>query len=439
MNRSNRSLVLVLSLLATASVQGQDLIQVYDLALENDPAIREAKDSLEAVRETKPQARASLLPNLSVGAEVDAVRRDVKDSPIPSSRGVDSFGDSTLLLRLSQPVYNRQFWYQLEQADNVIAEAEAQYAAAELELMARTVRAYFNVLAARDDVTVAKSQTEANQRQLDQAQQRFEVGLIAITDVHEAQAAFDGSRATQIRAENEVDNAWEALIEIIGPHREELAKLGEELPLNPPVPANLETWAEAAVQQNYNVIAARNAAEAQRKNIEIQRSGHFPTLDVQGSYLVDRTRAEIGTDTNTGTIGLQFNLPLYEGGAVSSRTRQAQSSYSAAQEALDRERRSVNKQVRNAYRGVITSISEVQALKATTISAQSALESTQAGYEVGTRTLVDVLTVQGSMFDAQRNYLASRYEYIINGLDLKLATSTLSREDLERASRWLEQ
>jgi len=257
--------------------------------------------------------------------------------------------------------------------------------------------------------------------------------------VHEAQAAFDGSRANQIVAENEVDNAWEQLLEIIGPNRDELAKLGEELPLKAPEPADLETWAETAVQQNYNVIAVRNAAEAKRKSIEIERSGHYPTLDVVGSYGLDRTGASFGSDTDVGVIGLELNLPLYEGGAVSSRTRQAQSLYAAAQEALDRERRSVNRQVRTAYRGVISTISQVQALKATTISTQSALESTQAGYEVGTRTLVDVLTVQSSMFDARRNYLGSRYDYIINSLELKLAASTLNREDLERASRLLEQ
>ena len=439
MKRSNRSYVLVLGLLAAATVQGQDLIQVYDLALENDVVIREARDSLEAVRETKPQARALLLPSVTLGADVNAVRQDVRSSPLPTRGGVDSFGENGWSISLLQPVYNRQFWYQLEQADNTIAEAEAQYAAAEQDLISRTVRAYFNVLAAKDDVTVAKAQTKANQRQLDQAQQRFDVGLIAITDVHEARAAYDGSRATQIRAENQVDNEWEVLIEIIGPHREELAKLGETLPLKKPEPADLETWAETAVQQNYSVIAARNAAEAQRKNIEIQRSGHFPTLDVVGSYGSDRSNSPVSGDVDTSVIGLQFNLPLYLGGAVSSRTRQAHSSYAASQEALDRERRSVNRQVRNAYRGVITSISEVEALKATTISSQSALESTQAGYEVGTRTLVDVLTVQSSMFDAQRNYLGSRYEYIINGLDLKLAASSLSREDLERASGWLEQ
>jgi len=439
MNRSCHLFVLAFGLLATAGVQGMDLIRVYDLALENDVVIREAKENREAVRENKPQAKARLLPSLRLGAEVHSVRRDVRDAPLSSQEGVDNYSDRGLAVKLQQPVYHRDYWIQLEQADNVIAEAEAQYAAAELDLMARVVRAYFNVLAAKDDVTVSEAQTEANQRQLDQAQQRFEVGLIAITDVHEAQAAFDGSRANQIVAENEVDNAWEQLLEIIGPNRDELAKLGEELPLKAPEPADLETWAETAVQQNYNVIAVRNAAEAKRKSIEIERSGHYPTLDVVGSYGLDRTGASFGSDTDVGVIGLELNLPLYEGGAVSSRTRQAQSLYAAAQEALDRERRSVNRQVRTAYRGVISTISQVQALKATTISTQSALESTQAGYEVGTRTLVDVLTVQSSMFDARRNYLGSRYDYIINSLELKLAASTLNREDLERASRLLEQ
>jgi outer membrane protein len=295
-------------------------------------------------------------------------------------------------------------------------------------------------LAAQDNLTVSKGQKEANLRQLDQAKQRFDVGLIAITDVHEAQAAYDGSRADEIAAANQVENAWESLLTIIGYHREPLAILGDKLPLNPPVPADIEEWASTAVQQNYTVVAAESTAESVKKDIEIQRSGHYPELDLVASYGKDNNRADPGgQNVDTGVIGLQFTLPIYQGGAVNSRTREAQADYQAALEALDQTRREVNQQTRNAYRGVLTSMEEVKARRATVVSSQSALESTQAGYEVGTRTLVDVLTVQSNLFDATRNYLGSRYEYIINGLLLKRVASTLSRQDLETVNAWLEQ
>lgn len=439
MNRPKR-LVVAMSLLMASAAQGQDLLQVYDLALENDAVIRERQQQLAAALEIKPQAKALLLPNIGVDANADRIRRDVNSTRGSAPTGTDTFNDTGLSINLLQPVYNREYWMQLKQADDVIARAEAQYADAQLDLMARVIQAYFNVLAAQDNLTVSKGQKEANLRQLDQAKQRFDVGLIAITDVHEAQAAYDGSRADEIAAANQVENAWESLLTIIGYHREPLAILGDKLPLNPPVPADIEEWASTAVQQNYTVVAAESTAESVKKDIEIQRSGHYPELDLVASYGKDNNRADPGgQNVDTGVIGLQFTLPIYQGGAVNSRTREAQADYQAALEALDQTRREVNQQTRNAYRGVLTSMEEVKARRATVVSSQSALESTQAGYEVGTRTLVDVLTVQSNLFDATRNYLGSRYEYIINGLLLKRVASTLSRQDLETVNAWLEQ
>ena len=429
--------LLPMLLLASGSARALNLIETYELAKQNDPTLRQAWDDLQAVRETRPQAKALLLPNVGINGQINENRQDITSSPIPGGERTQTFSNEILSISLLQPIYNRSYWIQLEQADSVIAKAEAEYAAAEQDLMGRVIEAYFNVLAAQDDVDVAKARMKANQRQLDQAQQRFDVGLIAITDVHEARAAYDSSRATVISTANQVDNAWEALFEIIGPHPGTLDKLGEKIPLSRPTPDNLNEWSKVALEQNYSIIAAQNAVEVQRQAIEIQRSGHYPTLDLVGSYGLNNNHADFGNNSNTGTIGLQLNVPLYQGGAVTSRTRQARYSYQATQENLDALRRAVNRSVRNAYRGVITSINEVEARKATTVSAESALESTQAGYDVGTRTLVDVLTVQGTMFDARRNYLASRYNYIINGLLLKQAASTLSEEDLKQVSSWL--
>lgn len=438
-NRPKR-LVAAMSLLMAGAVQGQDLLDVYDLALQNDPIIREAQQELLAVRESRPQAKSALLPNIFLDADADRVYRDVNSTKGPAPTGSDTYNDTGLTIGLNQTVYNRDFWITLQQTDDIIARAEAQYANAQLDLMRRVIQAYFDVLGSQDNLTVSKGQKEANLRQLDQAKQRFEVGLIAITDVHEAQAAYDGSRADEIAAANDVENAWEALLTIIGYHREPLAILGAKLPLNPPVPADIEEWASTAVQQNYNVVAAESQAEAAKKGIEIQRSGHYPQLNLVASYGRDNNRLDPGgSNVDSGRIGLQFDLPIYQGGFVTSRTREAQADYQGSMEVLDQTRREVNQDTRNAYRGVLTSIEEVGARQATVVSSQSALESTQAGYDVGTRTLVDVLTVQTNLFDATRDYLRSRYQYIINGLGLKFFASTLSRQDLEAVNTLLEE
>ncbi|MCP3871493.1 MAG: TolC family outer membrane protein [Gammaproteobacteria bacterium] len=437
MNKPTR-LVAALSLIMAGTAQGMDLIEAYELALTNDPQIRVAKQVLEVTLEKKPQAKSALLPFIALEANADRLHTDTKNNPSAIRNGTDNFSQSGLSIGLTQPLYDRGAWEALKQADYTIAAAEAEYANAKLDLMRRVVEAYFEVLASEDALTVSKGQVEANRRQLDQAKQRFEVGLIAITDVHEAQAAFDGARADEISDANEVDNAWEALTTIIGYYREPLSILGEELKLNPPVPADIEEWAATALNQNYSVIAAESTAEEKKTNIEIQRSGHFPTLDLVAGYDTNNNSSRFGSDVDSGRIGLQLDVPIYQGGFVNSRMRQAQADYQGSLESLDQSRRKVNQDVRNAYRAVLTDIQSVGARKATVVSSTSALESTQAGYEVGTRTLVDVLTVQTNLFDATRNYLGSRYQYIISGLELKFAASSLSREDLERVNTWLD-
>jgi outer membrane protein len=412
---------------------------VYELALRNDPQLQVAKEQLNAARESKSLARSQLLPTIGLGATYDAVSGDIKTlSGNPVDRSVD-YDESGIGLNLTQPIYRRDRFVQLKQADSTIAQAEAQFAAAEIDLMVRSTTAYFNILSAEDDLRVAKAEREATGRQLEQAQQRFDVGLIAITDVHEAQAAFDAARAAEIAAENDLDNAWEALFEIIGPQPKSiLAKLGDGLRLNPPVPKDLQSWSDTAQQENFSILAANANLEVLNQEVQVSRSGHYPTLDLVGGYNVSRSDSDTATEADLGTIGLELQVPIYTGGAVSAQTRQALANYRAAQQSLDQTRRAVNRQVRDAFRGVLSSISQVEALKAATVSAQSALESTQAGYEVGTRTIVDVLNVQRNLFSSQRDYLNSRYGYIINGLSLKSAAGNLAVEDLQRVNGWLE-
>ncbi|PVV06452.1 MAG: type I secretion protein TolC [gamma proteobacterium symbiont of Ctena orbiculata] len=439
MKSMKRLILILLTLILALPVQAEDLMTIYQLALQNDPQLQAAKEQLSAARESKSLARSQLLPTVGLGATYDVVRRDLKTLQGVPFDDQSTNHDRALGLNLTQPIYRRDRLLQLEQADSTIAQAEAEYAAAEIDLMVRSTTTYFNILSAEDDLRVAKAEREATGRQLEQAQQRFDVGLIAITDVHEAQAAFDAARASEIAAENSLDNAWEALFEIIGPQpKNELAKLGEDLSLNPPVPNVLQEWSDTAQQQNYSIIAARAGLESLKQEIDVSRSGHYPTLDLVGGYTMNRSDSDTATEADTGTIGLSLEVPIYTGGAVSAQTRQAQANFRASQQGLDQTRRGVNRQVRDAYRGVLSTISQVEALKAATVSAQSALESTQAGYEVGTRTIVDVLNVQRNLFSSQRDYLNSRYDYIINGLNLKSAAGTLSESDLERVNGWLE-
>ena len=418
--------------------QAEDLIQIYDIAVESDPTLREAEQTLFATREVKPQARALLLPNFSVTGDVDYQNVDSRgNSSFGSFERTDSYGTRGLQAVVNQSVYNRASWMTLKQSDNVIAQAEAEYRNSQIDLMVKTTEAYFNVLRAADAVTVLEALLRANERQLEQSKQRFEVGLVAITDVNESQAAYDRSNADVITGRNALNNAWEALRAIVGPINVPLARLGEKLPLSPPEPNNIEAWATSAIRGNFGIIAASEAANAAKRTIDIERSGYYPSVTLQAGYDMSRSGAEFNTDSDTGFVGLSVNVPIYQGGAVASRTRQAGYQFRAAQDRLDQVRRQVDQQVKDAFRGILTSIEDIKARQAAIVSARSALESTQAGLDVGTRTQVDVLNAQRNLFQAEFDYLDARYGYIINGVKLHQATSTLTRDVLAKGNAWL--
>lgn len=436
------ALALAAAISLPVSSQAEDLLDIYDIARDADPSLRVAEQNFYAEREIKPQAQALLLPDFSIGgsgsggAVVSYSDRDNITSDDRSS--YTSYGAAA---NLSQAVFNRASWMTLAQADHRVAQAEATYREAEIELITRVAEAYFEVLRSADFVRVNEALVKANERQLEQSRQRFEVGLVAITDVNDSLAAYDRSRADLIAARNGLDNDWEALRRIIGPVSVPLARLGKDLPLNPPEPSDIQVWAESALQQNFGVIAAKEAVEAARKGIEIQRSGYFPTVGLNASYglnrydQVDSSRPE----TNSGSVGLTLNVPLYQGGEVASKTRQAGYQFQAAQDQLDLQRRAVTNLVKDAFRGVISSISDVEARQAAIRSARSSLESTQAGLEVGTRTQVDVLNAQRELFQAEFDYASARYDYILNGIRLHQANSTLNREVLAKSNAWLDE
>jgi outer membrane protein len=403
-----------------------DLLRVYEMALDSDPALRVAQATRDSVAETRPQALAPLLPQVNADATLMRNSRDNRQNRY-------NYDQKTASLNVSQAILRFDQWVVLDRTKNIIAQADAQVVAADLNLMLRVAQSYFNILSAQDNISFSKAELEAIGRQLEQANQRFKVGLIPITDVHEAQAAYDGAKAALISADNDLDNAWEALREIVADLRDKhINGLRDNIPLSSPKPADVNAWVERAMQNNPEIIASSNASESARKNIKQQQAGHLPSLDLVAQVAsLDISPNRYGSMGNdTSSIGLQLNIPLFAGGAVNSRTRQARHDYQASSDTLEQVRRAIKREVSDSYRGIVTSISRVEALKSTVRSAESALSATMAGFEVGTRTMVEVLDVQRNLFNARRNLAQARYDYILNGLKLKNAAGSLRSDDL---------
>lgn len=415
------------------------LLEIYQLAAKNDPQLMAANASLLAVREEKPQSIAQLLPTISASGDRTENKQDIRSVGQtfvpPTKESFDSHGYS---LNLTQPVFRYDLFVGLGQANSRIAQAEADYRVAQQDLIVRVAERYFDELASIDNLEFARAEKQAVARQLDQAKQRFDVGLIAITDVHEAQAAYDLTVAQEIVAENLLANSREALQEFTGPYQENLQIVSRDIPLITPEPVDINKWAATAEQNNVQIKSAYQAAEVARKEVQKQRAGHFPTLDIVASKSNAKSNAQFGTIADRESIGLELNVPIFQGGLINSRTRQAQYRYEEAKHTLEQQKRAVNRQTRDAYLGVIAGISRVKALKQAVLSNQKALDATNAGFEVGTRTIVDVLLGQRELFRAKQNYARSRYDYILNTLRLKQASGTLTVADIESINRWLE-
>jgi len=424
---------LVLSLSLATSAHADNLLDIYKLAQQNDPTLKAAAEGHNAALTSEPQARALYYP--SVDASANAGRSHYKSSSVTNNYSTHGY-----TLSLTQPVFHYGNIVQNRQAKYTVDRADAQYAAAQQDLMIRVAQAYFNVLSAEDGLEFARSEKGAIKRQLEQAQKRFDVGMVAITDVHEAKAAYDSAAAREIAAKNAVSAAEEALREITNRYTENLAKLGDKMPLVSPDPANLDSWTKTALKQNLQLLAAGYAADEARQSIDLQRAGNYPTLDVvaqRNSSYSGGGLFPAGT-RDTDSINLQLSMNLYQGGLTRLRTKQYNYLYNQAREQQEVQRRATLRQTRDAYRGVLTGISQVEALKQAVVSNQSALDATEAGFEVGTRTIVDVLLAQSNLFGAKRNYAQSRYDYILNTLKLKQAAGTLSLDDLAQINSWMQ-
>lgn len=446
-------------MLCIATVPGQvraeSLLEIYQQALQGDPQIHEAEARRLAALESKPQARGLLLPQIQATGSWDETNTSGSSFSIIDQAGRTFDEDDTNTnwgVSLRQSLFRWDRIVNLRRADKTVTKAEAVRESAQQDLIVRVAQRYFNVLAAEDRLTSRQANGEAIARQLEQAKQRFEVGLIAITDVQESQAAYDQSVADKIGAKRTLATAREYLREITGQYVSELDAPGDDFPLLNPTPDNEASWVDLSLEQNLNLVASRLDEQLARDEISFRRNGYYPSLDlvvstgestsegdvfVTGGSIAPGRNQSLFDDTNTrDQISLQLTVPLFAGGYNSSRVRESVYLHRASREKLQRVTRETERQARDAYLGVHSEKSRVQALKQAVASSQTALQATQAGYEVGTRTIVEVLNSQFSLYVAITNYYQSRYDYIMNALRLKQAAGTLQVQDLEEIDQW---
>lgn len=420
------SVVLLCLLTFAARLPAADLMEIYREASRTNPQLAAARANLEAVREQRPQARAGLLPTLGAGASYTPNYYDSLEPDLDERTDTDI----AVGLELSQPLFRYDRWIQLKQADSLIAAAEADYIAASQDLMVEVADRYFGVLEAQDNLEFAQAEKSAIGRQLDQATQRFEVGLIAITDVKAAQARYDLSVSQEIRAISNLVAAKDALRAVVGAYYDKVEGLKPDLELKNPQPDSAKDWIERAKQHNLSILAAEASAENARQEIDRQRAGHLPTLDLNASANYNDSGGVLPRESNSAAIGLELNVPIYEGGAVTSRTREARSRFQEATEQLSQTVRSAELETRDAFRGIKTDIAQVNALGRSLESTEVAMQAEEAGFEVGTRTIVDVLNSQREYYLARFNYAAARYQYVVDQLRLKRAAGILAETDL---------
>jgi len=433
------------ALVPIAQVAGaQNLIDVYRDASNYDAQYAAARHALAAGLEKLPQGRALILPtlNLSGNATYTDLDSNSRNPAIIPSFERD-FRSNGYLLSFSQPLYRRQNSLQYSQAGFQVMQAEASFGQTGQDLIVRVAQAYFDVLAAQDSLTFIRAQKAAIAEQLAQAKRNFEVGAATVTDTHEAKARFDLSAAQEIAAQNDFDNRRRVLQQITGKEYAGLKSLRAQLKLAPPDPARIEHWVELAEKQGYPVLIQAAVTEIASLEVKRNRAAHYPTLDLlvthgdtnsTGSLL-----STVGANQTTNTIGLQFAVPLYAGGALRSKEREAAANYEKAKQDLENARRLSVLSSRQSYLSVISGIAQVGALEQALVSSQSALDSTKLGYEVGVRINIDVLNAQQQLFSTERDLALARYSTITSHLRLKAAAGALREEDMVEVNRALAQ
>lgn len=455
-----KPLSMAITLLISSQLGYADtLLDVYELAMKNDAKLKAAEANYRANIEVENQALSALLPqvNATVSYEDSEGERksgsvfELAGTPINSLTNDDS-DDSVESYRasLEQTVFDLSAWYTLKSGKQTTKQAEAQLAYDQQAVIVRTAEAYFNVLRARDNLEAARAEERATQRQLEQTQQRFDVGLIAITDVHEARAVYDDTVVQRLTYEGNVGTAYEALTVLTGQTHANLWLLNKGFPVTDPNPMARDEWVDFALENNYSLKAVQYAMQSSQENAKSKKMEHAPTVTASYNYnkahndgysssniAPDFTQKPSFTDSETTAWGVTLQVPIYSGGRVSAQRRQAYEQYNAARENEIDTRRTVIQATRSLHLTTTTDVQRVKARSRGIISTRSALEATQAGYEVGTRNIVDVLQAQRALYGSIRDYANSRYDYVLNMLRLKQQAGTLSPQDIIDLDKWL--
>jgi outer membrane protein len=437
-----RRIAIALLALAPFATGAQNLTHVYQDARGYDAQYAGAREALNAGLERLPQARALLLPSLNLTANATRARTE-SDSDNPAiqpsfERDIDSQGYA---LTFIQPIYRRQNWLQYDQAELLARQAELQFGLAGQDLILRAAQAYFDELAARDTLALVRAQKAAIAEQLAQAKRNFEVGTATITDTHEAQARYDLSVSQEISSQNDVEARGRALQLLTGKEYADLKPLRPEVKLAPPEPNDMQSWVDLAEKQSYAVLVQEAGTEIARLEAQRTSAGHHPTLDLVASHNYTSQSASqlssAGSNVTTNSVSLQFALPLYQGGALSSREREAAYNLARSRQDLENARRTAALTTRQAYLAVINGIAQINALEQALVSSESALQSNRLGYEVGVRINIDVLNAQQQVFSTRRDLAVARYNTITNLFRLKAAAGALREEDLEYVNQAL--
>lgn len=436
MKRTLSTLILAMTgAISSTNVYADDLLSVYQQALLNDPVVLKAQAQFMIVKENIIQARSALLPQVSLSADYVIGEQEAYDTNFNVYN--QEYNSLSYSANFGMQLYHHDTWLTLDNAKKSAHQSDLTYQVAKQDLITRVTQAYFNVLSTKDDLVFAVAEKEAISRQLEQTKQRFSVGLTAITDVYEAQAQYDTAVTEEIRSENAIFQAEEELRVITNAYPRNLNILNtKRFSTSTPIPNSADEWQVTAEAKNLDLITAKVGLDIAQETINIARAGHYPTLDLGANYTTqedDYKISNVSLDTpgiNGHYIGLSLNVPIYSGGAIQSSVRQAQSSFVSASQDLLLTHRNVVQTTRNAYNTVIAAISAIKAFEQSVLSANKALEATEAGFEVGTRTIVDVLDSTRNLYNAKRNLSSTRYAYIQNVLLLKRAAGTITDEDI---------
>lgn len=424
-------------MLTSAPVHAETLEEIYNLAVVNDPQLGSAQAVFLSRNEVVAQSRARILPNVSlVGQTSDNMRRFPTNPSPPTS----NFNDHNWAAVLNQPIFRLDSWYSFQQSKNIQAEAVATFAAEQQALLIRVSESYFAILRANAALSATNAERDAVQRQLEQVQQRFDVGLVAITDVLESQAAYDSSTVNVIESEGAQSTSFEPLFRLTGSNLQDVNALVEDFPVRYPDPQNEDAWVSTAMEHNYSLIATRERLRTAERGLQIAKTGHYPTIDAQATWghQVSGANAFLGSKIDQRTYLLNLNVPIYQGGGVRANVKQARYDVEAAQKNLDFVEKQVAEATRILYTAINTDVARVRARLRGIESSQSALDATQTGYEVGTRNIVDVLDAQQNLYRSQFQYADARYIYVLDTLLLKQSVGTLNPEDLYELNRFLD-